>query len=81
MILISISFGIARASTGSGISKVIIPLDFIFEEEEIIIWLFIFTFFSEMIDCILFLEIELTFSFKNLSILLLRSLLVTEMVI
>ena len=81
MILISISFGIAGASTGSGISKVIIPLDFIFEEEEIIIWLFIFTFFSEMIDCILFLEIELTFSFKNLSILLLRSLLVTEMVI
>ena len=46
MILISISFGIARASTGSGISKVIIPLDFIFEEEEIIIWFFIFTFFS-----------------------------------
>ncbi len=62
MILISISFGIARASTGSGISKVIIPLDFIFEEEEIIIWLFIFTFFFEMIDCNLFLEIELTFS-------------------
>ena len=45
-------------------------LDFILDEDEITIWLFIFTFFFEMIDCNLFLEIELTFSFKNISILL-----------
>ena len=38
---------------------------FILDEDEITIWLFIFTFFFEMIDCNLFLEIELTFSFKN----------------
>ena len=54
----SISFGSAIALTGSGISNVTIPLDFIFDEEEIIIWLFILTFFSEMIVVVYFLRLS-----------------------